>query len=179
MFSESTCSGVSKISNLFLCKPFWVNKSLSMMCTHDKISQNYGAYRIFFPPMITLEFIHPKQIVDEVTSQLETLICWNIQDCKDIFTLCVHFTHFFQAYLFCLPFKATTDEWRGVRMAWRWSWSAFKSQFFHKKMATAIPDIISSKYEFPLNYSEKPIIIKFIFQPPLQQRNSIYRKNGS
>jgi hypothetical protein len=25
--------------------------------------------------MITLEFIHPKQIVDEVTSQLETLIC--------------------------------------------------------------------------------------------------------
>jgi hypothetical protein len=31
MFSESTCSGVSKISNLFLCEHFWVNKSLSMM----------------------------------------------------------------------------------------------------------------------------------------------------
>jgi hypothetical protein len=31
MFYDSTCSGVSKISNLF-CAHFWVNKSLSMMC---------------------------------------------------------------------------------------------------------------------------------------------------
>jgi hypothetical protein len=31
IFSESTCSGVSKISNFFLCEHFWVNKSLSMM----------------------------------------------------------------------------------------------------------------------------------------------------
>jgi hypothetical protein len=32
MFSESTCSGVSKISHGFFVHAFWVNKSLSMMC---------------------------------------------------------------------------------------------------------------------------------------------------
>jgi hypothetical protein len=32
MFSDSTCSGVSKISNRFLCAHFWVNNLLSMMC---------------------------------------------------------------------------------------------------------------------------------------------------
>jgi hypothetical protein len=31
-FSDSTCSGASKISNFFSCAHFWVNKSLRRMC---------------------------------------------------------------------------------------------------------------------------------------------------
>jgi hypothetical protein len=43
IFSESTCSGVSKISNLFLCTHFWVNKYLSMMALFTIYSLNWGA----------------------------------------------------------------------------------------------------------------------------------------
>jgi hypothetical protein len=32
IFSESTCSAVSKTSYGFFVPDFWVNKSLSMMC---------------------------------------------------------------------------------------------------------------------------------------------------
>jgi hypothetical protein len=47
MFSESTCSGVTKMSNLFLCEHFWVNKSLSMMCL-VKIRTNLSS-QLHFP----------------------------------------------------------------------------------------------------------------------------------
>jgi hypothetical protein len=39
MFSESKCSGVSKISNHFLFQAIWVNKSLSMMWVPSPTSE--------------------------------------------------------------------------------------------------------------------------------------------
>jgi hypothetical protein len=52
MISESTCSGVSKISNFFLCEHFWVNKSPSNLGGEGgPIFAGWGRVYPQYPPL--------------------------------------------------------------------------------------------------------------------------------
>jgi 3-deoxy-D-arabino-heptulosonate 7-phosphate (DAHP) synthase len=80
--------------------------------------------------MIPLEFF-TQTIMEEVTSQFyKDIFGKNILNCKVIFRAFHDFL--FSGVLFCLPFKATTDEAVAVIAA------AFKTQFFHKKTGYSV-----------------------------------------